>query len=251
MPTATYLRSASDEVTFLANPPANLVLGEGESLVTETVTEAELAQLNDPRQRAFKLYDHVEGSYKPTAPPAEIDYRLLNLHRQEEFDKGLRVAVNYYAQSDGKNFSDLVIGEQHTYQYMPYRAIPLRRDISIQWYLVNETVGFEKTKTRHFYGTKGAKVHEKRKEANVMNLKAIIFGFYTAQLGVDEGLRAVNTLFGYLFQTIETYVKGHEGFLIDAIQDYEDAVLDEYLQPGVTLRQHLVSELTIPQYIPA
>ena len=249
---ASFIVLDSGAEYFIAHPE-NYELSGQERIVTREVSEERYNELIGNVDKEFKVYRFVEGAYLSRfAPPSEINFRILNLHRKETFEKGLRVQVDYYAHYDEgaqERFDDVVVRERHAYVYMPYRAIPIRRDITIEWLLNDESVGYTKTKTRHFLGTEGAKVHEKRKVANVMNLKAIIFGFFVQALGAEQGLSRVNTLFGYLFQPIETYTKGHEGFLIDAIAAYDEEVFD-YPFGGGTLRQYLISELDIPKFIP-
>lgn len=240
---------------YFVEHPENYELSGQERIVRRNVSEERYNELIDNVDKEFKAYRFVEGAYLSRfAPPSEINYKLLNLNKNEILDRGLRVGVDYYGKYFGKeNYEDLVIREIHTYQYMPFRAIPLRNDITIQWFLNDDTIGFTKVKTRHFTGTEGAKVHEKRKQANVMNVKAVIFHLFTLHLGQEEGLDRVNRLFADLFQLIETYVKGHEQFLIDAMGSYQEAVLDYPLHGGAaapTIREYIISELDIPKYIP-
>ncbi len=254
MPKVQFLVTPEGEKIYVHEPPAALEPGPDEQLITETISQAEYEALSDPTRLDFRVYSYAEGYLKNRVYlPTELDYRLLNLHRKETFDRGLRVRVDYfghYEQGEENPFRELVVSEHHSYQYMPYRMIPTEREILIEWLRNDGSVGCTKTKTRHFLGTEGAKVHEKRKQANVMNLKAIIFGFFTQALGADQGLSRVNMLFGYLFQPIETYTKGHEGFLIDAIAAYDEEVFDYPIAQGVSLRQYLISELDIPKFIP-
>ena len=257
MKEAKFLVAGNGEKIFVPPAPEGLPeLSElvSERVVSETVSEEDYEALSDPTRLDFRVYSYAEGYLKNRVYlPTELDYRLLNLHRKETFDRGLRVRVDYFGQYEkGQEnpFRELVVSEHHSYQYMPYRMIPTEREILIEWLRNDGTIGCTKPKNRHFLGTEGAKVHEKRKAANVMNLKAVIYGFFVQALGESQGLSRVNILFGYLFQGIETYVKGHEGFLIDAIRDYDEEVFDYPFAEEVTLRQYLISELDIPKFIP-
>lgn len=246
------LVTADGERVPLVDPPAGFVPGEGEEVITEFVSEAEFAQLTDPERQDFKIYQFTEGYVADrTLPPTEIDYRLLNLHRKEMLDRGLRARVDYYGQSDGTIYSDVVVREQHEYEWLPYRSIPSRRTIIIDWILGDGSIGHSKTKTRYFTITEGSKLHQKRKQANIAAMKESLLGLFIRQAGQTEGYARVTAMFSAMFIAVQTYEQAQEQPLLDIVATHIEPILDAALYAnGPTIRQYLLDELTIPVYVP-
>lgn len=248
-----FLVTAQGERVPLVDPPPGLEPGQGEEIITEFVSQAEYAQLTDPFRDEFKVYRFTEGVVLDrTAPPSEIDYRLLNLHRKEMLDRGLRARVDYYGQSDGTIYSDVVVRERHQYQWLPYRSIPSRRRIYIAWILGDGSIGHTKVKTRYFTITEGSKLHQKRKQANIAALKETLLGLFIREAGQSEGYARVTAMFSSMFIAVQTYEQAQEQPLLDMVATHVEPILDKPLyDQGPSIRQYLIDELTIPVYVPA
>lgn len=254
-----FLQLASGEEVYLHEPPPGMRISEDEQIITRQVSEAEYARLIDPTQQEFKIYRHTEGVVLDRiAPPAEIDYRLLPLHRKEILDRGLRRRVDYYAHSDGSVYSDIVVSERHQYAWVPYRAIPAYRDIVIDWMLNDGSVGHTKTKRRYFTITEASKLHQKRKAANIGALKEILLQLFMREavaLGEspEVGYQRVTAMFSDMFIAVQTYEQAQEGPLLDVVANHPETILDAQVDPydgSPTIREYLIDELTIPVYVP-
>ena len=256
MQTVQFLKLPSGEEIYLHEPPADLAIGDEESIIEREVSEQEYNRITDTTLREFKLYDAVEGTILSRfAPPTEIDYRLLNLHRNEILDKGLPIQVDYYQDFDGESYTDLVVREVYHYRFIPgSRQVPYHQRIAIQWMRRDGSVGHVKYKERYFTGTEPLKWQRKRKNTNVMQIKAILTELFTTRVGAEEGLEKVDTLFDSLFNTIETYIKGREQHLIDELASYAEPALNYPIHKGagaLTIREYVMAELDIPLVQPA
>lgn len=253
---AIFLITADNEEVYVHEPPAGFAAGPGERLETRDVSDEEYARLSDPTRYDFKLYHFCEGyEGSRTNPPSEIDFSILGLQKHEVLDRGLRQAREYYAHYDQANdvYDDLIVRINHHYEFFPYRMLPSRLEERVEWYRNDGTVGHTKVKTTHYSTKQAAKVHKARKEANVIEIKEKLSQLFKQALGAKESVSQLTMLDGYLFQPTETYIKGHEWVLIDAVQNYDSELFDYPLPGGAdapTVREYVVSQLTIPVYTP-
>lgn len=273
MAEAVFLRRLDGSEVFLGQAPVHMTPGMGESLETRPVSEEELAQLSDASQLDFLVWDYTYAPVSKRDLPTELVYDVLDLQKHYLRDRGLirqKGFYDHYVRSTD-SYHGLAVQEVWEYEFMPgTRQLPLRRVKKIRFYLRNKTVGFVKEKTTEYVNSDPAKVHEKRKNANVMNIKAILFdrfvkyythGAYQAlqpstpeeegaarQQGYTQGLNEVNALFFQVKSNLDTYIEGHEGYLLDQWLTLDQEALNSPISPGlpVSIKDFVYNELDIP-----
>lgn len=200
----------------------------------------------------FKIYDRIaDGSTIISShPPVDIDYDLLGYNKKRVFDKGELLRVEYcesYNQGTGV-YSGKVVEEVRTY----YRVNQMlnRREMSINWYLDDGSIGHRKTTTKYYTMLEVIQAGETRRANLISDLKITVIGLLMAASGAT-GIQAQNAgkpfLDSYSIE-IAKYIQGFENDLKEAISNDSTYTWLNLVVPntgGITVRQYLISELTI------
>lgn len=161
------------------------------------------------------LLEHVivEVPFKLTGKrtdPTELDYDLYGLHKKRIFNgRGELNAVEYYRNYDGITYSDLVLKEYRTYLRDPGTGWVIKRDLSVEWYCEDDTVGATKA-TVKFYTMQESYDEGKTRRGNVINNASI------ALLGYTGEANGIDFLNGCAVE-IDLYIKGSVQPLIDKV----------------------------------
>lgn len=251
---ADYEIAIEEELELLPLQPSYVFSYDLEEKVLKPTTLRNV-RFCEHRNDMFKIYRYMDSLEYHEYPdlrkcPIYVNYNFLPLYEKVTYEKGLRVKVEYYSSYDDLTgvYENLVVQEDHRYLLYPGRLIPRIRDVEISWYKQNDLVGYNKTIRTYFDANKAAKLHEKRKEQNIVELKNIIYQTMLVAKGEAEGLNAVLGLFDDLNSDMQTYVQGHEQILISRISVYDNPDID-LLLPGqnLTLRDYLINQLSLPK----
>jgi hypothetical protein len=216
-------------------------------------TEEEIEILNEYNlYKYFSIYDYInDGSTIISAhPPVDIDYDIIGLHKKRTMVTGELIKVEYFGNYNinTKVYSKKIVSEDRTY----YKINQLlhRREMTIKWYLNDDSVGFEKSTTKYYSVTEGMNELDTRRANIISDLKINTVGLIMACSGVSSiiaqqiGKPMVST---YNLE-MSKYVQGYEQELRDAIQN--DNVYPWLNLPipntgGITIRQYLLSGLSV------
>ena len=200
----------------------------------------------------FKIYDRIyDGDMILSInPPIDIDYDLMGYHKNRIFDKGELVKVVYYENYNPFTnvYSGRAVEELRTY----YRVNEMlnRRDMTINWILSNDTTGFTKTTRKYYTMLEAIQGGETRRANLISDLKITVIGLIMAASGATaiEAQNAGRPFLDTYAMEIAKFIQGFESNLKDAILN--DSVYSwlNFVIPntgGITVRQYLISELTI------
>jgi len=125
-----------------------------------------------------------------------------------------------------------------------------RREMDINWFYNDDTIGFTKSTIKFYTTEEGIRVGETRRANVVTNLKITVVGLLMAASGITsvEAQTIARPFINTYNSEISIYVQGYEQELRDAIAN--DTIYDwlDLIIPntgGITIRQYLISELTI------
>lgn len=196
----------------------------------------------------FKIYDKIgDGETIISAhPPVDINYDILAYHKKRTFDKGELIKVEYFENFENGVYDSKVVEELRTY----YRVNNMlsRREMTINWMLDDGTTGYTKNTVKYYTLLEAIQAGETRRSNVISNLKISVIGLI-AQIAQVSPIVAQQTGVPFLNTyavEISKYIQGFDQILIDAItNDTTFDWLNLELAPSYTVRQYLVSELTI------
>lgn len=200
----------------------------------------------------FKIYDRINS---PTViidehPPVDIDYDILGYNKKRTLNKGELEEVIYYENFNqtANTYTVKVVEEIRTYHRI--NQMLSRREMKINWLLEDGTTGFSKNTIKYYTLLEAIQAGETRRENVISDLKISVVGLIMAASGcssVQAQLAGVPFLNTYTLE-ISKYVQGFEDELKASIS--EDSTYSWLNLPipntgGITIRQYLISELTI------
>ena len=200
----------------------------------------------------FKIYDRISNSSTiiSSNPPIDIDYDLLGYNKKRFFNKGELEKVEYHENFDQLTnvYSGRVVEELRTY----YRINQMlsRREMVINWLLEDGTTGWTKNTVKYYAQLEAIQAGVTRRDNVIANLKIEVLGLIMMSSGVtavQAQQLAVPFLDTYTVN-ITKYIQGFEeqlrtAILNDTITPWLDLVIPN--TGGITIRQYLISELTI------
>jgi hypothetical protein len=157
----------------------------------------------------FKLTNSVND-------PREVNFDIMGLHKKRTIVKGELLNTEYFKNYDGVTYSDKVLEEIRTYN-RDSLDIVITRDITINYYLENDTIGLSKTWTK-FYGPEEAISEGIIRRDNIVSLAKVVlldelylvFGTPTNQMYAFDLLLELKT-------EIEYFKEGYTAPLRDKI----------------------------------
>lgn len=185
----------------------------------------------------YKIYaflDEMPENFSIT--PKNIDYNILGLHKKRTIVKGELVKIEYYSEYDGTTYNDLILIEERSYE-RDANGIIIKRDMTIKWIFDDDTISADTKHTIKFYSN-AEKIDEgiKRRKNIISNLKLIAFGLL-GKVNAYDLLNACVT-------DMQIYIDGDRTVLINNIANMNKTYLDGEVQPGLTIRNYIISELT-------
>lgn len=198
----------------------------------------------------YEFFDHLPENTDVQAPPVDLDYNIMGLHKKRYFSKGELYKIEYYGYYDfaTDHYAYLVLHEDRTYHRI--NEMVYRRELDICWHTNLNVSGSTKHTEKYYTQAESFAVGERRRRNCITNLKIGAVGLIMAVSGVSQ-LDAEQIGWAFLdeFQSeITVYVEGAQQFLLNAIAtttnhpwlDGTPAMLG-----GATVRQYLYSELDI------
>ena len=172
----------------------------------------------------FKIYDYVKQAEPKDfrAAPYDLNYDILGLHKKRDWNKGQINFIEYYGSYDPSTntFDDLVVKEYRTY----YRVNEMlhRRELHIDWYLSDGTIGAHKNNIWKYYTpAESLKAGETRRRNVISNLKINCIGIIMAAYSMNqldaekEGWKFLND---YTLE-IAQFIEGSQDQLKSVIED--------------------------------
>ncbi len=204
--------------------------------------------------KAYKIWGLVDPDLAPidlTTSPVYLDYKTglaARLHPVVDITKGEVQMVDYYRNSDGVTFNDLVLRVTITWiRSNDPRKKLLKRVELRQWVVEGSTddenpeFGPDEKTTEKYYTTNQAE------KADVTRRRNIVADL-TAQAEAFDALTYTQTMFRALDDELNSYEKTGDTKLIEKIGSYSGAWLDNQVPgfpDGVTLRLAIMDQLTI------
>jgi len=166
--------------------------------------------MNKPKFKINNSYDS----------PLNDSYDILGLHKYEYVEmtdplrKGELSKVEYYRNLNGNpnvigNYSDLVVTEYRVYTRDPNTALVICRDLTVVWYLTDDTIG-ETKKTKKFYQLKDSIEEGITRRDNITSFAKL---YLLNNIGLANGQILLSDLTPY----ISVYLQGNHQPLLDAV----------------------------------
>lgn len=201
----------------------------------------------------YLIYDYMKFDYPVSnkIAPVNVDYDLGGLYKKRTFDKGELIQVEYYGKYNNGSglYNDLVVKEERTY-YRVNRMLN-RREMKISWYLNDgETVGEIKNTTKYYTLQEAIEAGVTRRNNIITKLKIEVIGILQMASGITS-IQAQNlgqVFLDVYYSEIGKFITGFEDVLKYSIANDIDFVWLSLVIPntgGITIRQYLISELTI------
>lgn len=188
--------------------------------------------------------------YSIDEAPYNLDYDVVGLHKRQYFVKGELLKVEYYGQYDvnTNTYTDLCIQEDRTYNRS--NGFLSNRDMLIQWFKSDGTVGATKN-TKKYYNTFDAIIAGNTRRENIIDeVKIVAVGLMAMveQISMDQAQVVGKDFLSAISSNITLYVKGNEQELIDQItNDTTFPFLNDVIPNagGFTIRMYMLDALTI------
>lgn len=180
------------------------------------------------------------------APIQEINYKVnINLkqgrlHRQDTFDNGYLVRVDYYRDFDGQNYSVPVLKVEVDYQPMGNTGGPSSRTTTRTWYNTDGSeVPKKKITQKHYSLTNSMKAGIRRRQNVVDNLQTEI-----AETILPSGftLEDGRALFVRHRASAHNYIQTAKSDIIGAVLADQDLMLNT-MRGNMTIREHIALRL--------
>lgn len=236
---------------------------ENQSNIHDLILSFDESQPEPINQLELKIFKYVnEYTKDKTIPPFDLDFvtgLTVKLHRKSTIIKGECTEEEYFANYDGSLYSDLIVKEETLY-IRDALGFPISKTASLIWYR-NNSAEHESKKTWVKYYSNLEKIQEgKTRRGNlVSNLQMPCIGLISiAMTGAQDPTTAV-ILEGRRF--LADYSKEFTVFIEDSNRDIVQCLSDsnhskyahqsnytwiDTMTPyGITIRQFIISELTI------
>mgnify|MGYP000866549871 CR=1 FL=1 len=214
--------------------------------------------------RYYKIFDYVHDKslYDTSVPPLTVDFITtlkVKLHRKSTLVKGECIKEEYFVDCDGTNFSNLIVSEHSTYTRNSL-GFPIKKDSHLHFY---DTNGIESPETKNWvkwYSMLEQIQEGKTRRGNLIDaLQMPCVGLIGIALNGTPTPTSAVILEGRRF--LFDYKKEFDAFVDESNKEivscFADPAHPRYasitkypwinsMTPyGVTIRQFLVSELTI------
>lgn len=199
----------------------------------------------------FKIYDYTTN-VEPTEfnkPPFDLNYDVLGLFKERNFDKGELFEVNYWGSYDpsGKTYSDLVIKELRT--YFRENELVVRREMDIVWYYDSGLSGATKHTTKIYTPEESLESGVRRRRQVIANVKITTLGLIQAVSGISiiEAEVAAKPFLNMYALEISQYIEGDEQPLKDILLNSTAFTwLDDVINAqGTRIRDYLYEQSNI------
>lgn len=221
---------------------------------TSGLTQSELETIQhyklDNYYKIYNYYEEIPEDVSIEVAPHDMNYDILALHKNRSFNKGEIISVEYYGDHDyfTKTYSDLLVKEVREYHRLNHMIY--RRNMAISWYLNDGTVGHVKNTVKYYTTQEGIRAGETRRANVITNVKITVVGLIMAASGITSvdaqelGRPFINTYSNEMAK----YIQGYEDEIKNVITNdtqYDWLNLEIPNTGGITIRQYLISELTI------
>jgi len=222
-------------------------------LLNESFSDEEIAVLKRYNlYKYYRIYDQINDANVIISdhPPIDLDYDLMGFNKKRFFNKGELERVEYYENYtlSATTFSVKTVEEIRTYNRI--NQMLSSRVMSINWILSDDTTGFTKNTVKYYTPIEAIQAGETRRSNLISNLKITVIGILMQFSGASSIIaQQVGTPFLDKYSIdIAKYIQGYEQQLKDAIDADDEFNWLNLVIPntgGITVRQYLISELTI------
>jgi hypothetical protein len=144
----------------------------------------------------------INSSY---TSPEDIDYDILGLHKERIIEQGWLTSVKYWKNYDGITYSDLYVHEHRKYNVDGNTGLTITRELKVEWYLTDDTIGYTRTYPLKYYNQTEA---------------------------IDEGItRRNNVVAGAKVYCINTLGLNYSFDLLNSVKTQLDLFIQGYTQP--------------------
>jgi hypothetical protein len=188
------------------------------------------------------MKEFIEGqlNYKitgDTSDPKNLNYDILGFHKKRTIVKGELVKAEYFRNFDGVIYSDLILEENRTFNRDAI-GIVQTRDISIKWYLEDDTVGCTKTWTKYYNADEAIQEGIDRRSNMISVAKTTLLRELALVHGVPTNQQYGFDLLTSVGTEMKWFTEGHTQPLRDAINNSTKP----YMTP--VIKTAVVTELT-------
>lgn len=253
---------------------SNLTTHDGTAIISfeSELTEEQLNSLttlvaaHDPSNltsKQYKIHAYFDSrKYNKLSPPVDVDFITglnIKLHRKSILVKGECQAEEYYTDYDGTTYSNMIVKESHVFTRDAI-GFALRRDTTLQWVKNNESLGpVLKTLTKYYSPLERILEGKTRRGNLVDNLQLPVISLISFALTGNPNPTLPIIVHGREFlatykSEFDNFVGASDKTILSCLNDSNHAKyissanwswIDSMTPYGVTIRQYLISELTI------
>lgn len=167
----------------------------------------------------------INGSYES---PENIDFDILGLHKEPIIaPSGFLTDIRYWKHTDdGVTYSDLYVHEKRAFTVDDASGLAIKRIMTIDWYLTDDTVGYSSVYPPKFYN-KVQSIEEGISRRNNVLAKAKVYCIDT--LGLDYSFDLLNSLKVY----IDLFSNGYTQPLRDNVQSSTKPYLTQVMKTAI------------------
>lgn len=159
--------------------------------------------------------------------PENIDYDIYGLHKERIISHdGFLTDVKYWKNYDGQTYSDLYVHEKRVYNIDSQTGLSITRQMSISWYLEDDTVGYTREYPLKYYNQQEA-IEEGIIRRNNIISKAKVYCIN--QLGLQYSFDLLNSL----KSQIDLFNQGYTQPLRDAVQSSTKPYLTQQMKDDI------------------
>ena len=159
----------------------------------------------------YKLTGHIDS-------PLDIDYDIMGFHKKRYIVKGELVKVEYYRNYDGITYSDLVIEELRVYN-RDALGIILTRDISIKWFLTDDSIGDTKSWVKYYSGDEAISEGITRRKNMINTAKTVLLNMLAVNHGTPLNQQYAFDFLSSISLELKYFEEGYRQPLIDAVNN--------------------------------
>jgi hypothetical protein len=247
---------------FFPKEPLSKTRSEIRGILTQPQIDGSLGDLSEDEINVldkyqlincFKIYDYIFRSDDNTdfkAPPYNIDYDIIGLHKKKTYNKGELSKIEYYGSYDftTNTYSDLVLVEDFIYYRI--NEMVYKHQLDISWYLNTGEVGSSKQLVKYYTQEQSFALGESRRRNCITNLKINAVGLImTTESKTQQEAEALGWLFLSEFNPeISVFIEGFSQPLKDAVMNTANHSWMDNVIPdagGLTVRLYLHDGINI------
>ena len=143
--------------------------------------------------------------------PENIDFTIYGLHKEEIISHdGFLTDIRYWKNYDGITYTDLWVHEHRNYIVDDNSGLTVTREMTIEWYLTDDTIGYSRTYPLKYYNQVEAIAEGIRRRSNITD-KAKVYCINA--LGLQYSFDLLNSVKIQL----DLFVQGYTPPLRDSI----------------------------------